>query len=166
MAKNEILIIDNTTIEQARRQANAEHRLSIRLLDYWDNIRGTRLFPSETLIDYEAILNLWDSCYLIQVNDLNNRNKVDFTYLGKNIIESYHTNLSEGDMVDLISPKSSRIMQHFQLVIEEKKPVLQSGEFLSRKGNNIKFRQCMLPLGEADDHVEAIFGCVGFKIYT
>ena len=115
------LIIENITDDIPLFDSD-ERRIPVRLLRYWDSIRGSRLFPSENDIDQEDISDVWDHCYLIQVNDLENRMKVDFTYLGSEILESYHTHLSEDDTADIISPKSSRLAQNFRTVIATKMP--------------------------------------------
>ena len=142
-----------------------ERRMTVNLINYWNEIRKDRLFPSEKLINPEDIPDIWEHCYLIQVNDLHNRQKADFTYLGSSIIKSYHDSFSEqNDVADIISPKSSRLAQNFKLVIDNKKPIMQSGEFVNNLGHRIRFRQCLLPLGDTDNKVEAVFGCVGFKV--
>ena len=163
--KNDIIIINNENIEDVIFNSNPENRLSIGLLRYWDIIRKDRLFPSESKIVSQDIPDIWESCYLIQVNDIENRKKVDFTYMGAKIIEAYHNNLSEKYISDIISPKTGNIAPHFRVVIEEKKPVLQHGEFSNNSGGKIKFRQCTLPFGETDEKVDTILGCVGFKVY-
>jgi hypothetical protein len=142
-----------------------ERRYPVQLFNYWNRLRGNRAFPSEDAIDPEYIPNLWKHCFLIQVNDLKNRRRADFTYLGPEILQVYQELLSEKDAGDFISPNTSHLSQNFWRVIEQKKPIMQSGEFPSSRGNTIKFRQCLLPLGKSDDTVEAIFGCARLKVY-
>ncbi len=137
-----------------------ERRLPVQLCRYWEKIRGTRLMPSEQMINPEDIPHLWEHCYLIQVNDLENRRRADFTYLGSEIIQTYREHLSEEDALDIIFPNSSRLAQNFQQVIDSKLPILQAGEFITSRGGVMRFRQCLLPIGETDDKVDAIFGCV------
>ena len=156
--------IENLSMDAIERVQN-ERRLPVQLLNYWDEIRGIRRFPSENDIHPEDILHLWDHCYLIQVNDLEKRQRVDFTYLGSEILKTYREHLSEEDAADIISPGSSRLAQNFRSVIESGSPVMQSGEFIIANGNTIRFRQCLLPLGLTDDKVEAIFGCARLKVF-
>lgn len=145
--------------------AENERRLPVRLLNYWNKIRGARRFPSERLIEPEEIAALWNHCYLIQVNDLENRLKADFTYLGPEIIKTYKQYLAGEDTQDIIVPNSSKLVPNFRQVIERREPIMQADVFITSRGNTIRFRQCMLPLGEHDDRVEAIFGCMQLKLY-
>ena len=143
----------------------SERRLPVQLYNYWDGLRDGRKFPSEDAVNPEAIPHLWPTCYLIQVNDLKNRKRADFTYLGKEILQVYHDLLTEEDATDFVSPGTSHLSQNFWQVIENKEPLMQSGSFATSRGNTIKFRQCLLPLGRTDDEVEAIFGCARLKLY-
>ncbi len=142
-----------------------ERRLPVQLFHYWNSLRGNRAFPVEDLINHEDIANIWDYCFLIQVNDLKNRKRADFTYFGKKILETYHDCLVAEDENDIISPNTSHLSQNFWQVIESKKPLMQSGEFTTSRGHIIKFRQCLLPIGKSDDEVEAIIGCARLKLY-
>ncbi len=142
-----------------------ERRYSSQLYSYWNQLRGKRLFPSEDVLNPEAIAHIWPHCFLIQVNDLKNRKRADFTYLGSEILRVYHDLLSLEDTGDFISPSSSHLSQNFWQVIETHKPIMQSGQFTTSRGNLIKFRQCLLPLGKSDSEVEAIFGSARLKLY-
>lgn len=142
-----------------------ERRYAAQLYAYWKQLKGNRPFPSEDVLNPEAIAHIWPHCFLIQVNDLKNRKRADFTYLGSEILHVYHDLLSVEDAGDFISPNTSHLSQNFWQVIETRKPIIQSGQFVTRRGNLIKFRQCLLPLGKTDSEVEAIFGCARLKLY-
>lgn len=142
-----------------------ERRYSVKLFYYWDKLRGNRAFPCEDSINPDEIPEIWPHCYLIQTNDLKNRRRADFTYLGSEILRIYHDLLATEDANDFISPSTSHLSQNFWLVIENKKPIMQSGQFPTSRGNTIKFRQCLLPLGNNDQEVMAIFGCARLKLY-
>jgi hypothetical protein len=142
-----------------------ERRLPVQLFNYWNKLRGERAFPSEDAIDSDDISDIWDHCFLIQVNDLKNRKRADFTYLGKKIIEVYHDLLTEEDEMDFISPSTSHLSQNFWQVIETRKPIMQAGQFMTSRRHQIKFRQCLLPIGKDDSEVDAIFGCARLKLY-
>lgn len=142
-----------------------ERRYPVRLFNYWNKQRGYRLFPSEEKINPEEISEIWPHCFLIQTNDLKNRHRADFTYLGSEILHVYHDYLADADANDFVSPKTSHLSQNFQTVLDTKAPIMQSGEFFTSWGNTIRFRQCLLPLGDTDLEVMAIFGCARLKLY-
>lgn len=143
-----------------------ERRYPVQLFNYWDLLRKNRAFPIEDDINPEDIAHLWPHCFLMQVNDLRNRRRADFTYLGSEILRMYHDLLSTEDASDFISPSTSHLSQNFWMVIDNKEPLMQSGQFPTSRGNIIKFRQCLLPLGKQDTEVEAIFGCARLKLYA
>ena len=85
--------IDTITLEPLPNEENGvsdERRLPVQLFSYWDKIRGDRAFPAEDFINSEDIPQIWEHCFLMQVNDLNNRHGADFTYLGSEILRVYH----------------------------------------------------------------------------
>lgn len=161
-------IINNIKIESLPDEIGGvcdERRLSVQLFNYWSRLRKGRAYPAEDDIEPTDIPGIWPHCFLIQTNDLQNRKKADFTYLGGEIVQLYHDLLAEDDESDFISPNTSHLSQNFWMVIERKLPLMQSGEFTSSRGCTIKFRQCLLPLGKTDEFVESIFGCARLKIY-
>lgn len=142
-----------------------ERRYAVQLFYYWNSLRKGRLYPPEDAINPEDIAHIWKHCFLIQVNDLKNRHRADFTYLGSEILHLYNDLLADEDVSDLISPSTSHLAQNLWQVIETRAPLMQSGEFSTSRGNTIKFRQCLLPVGRTDVEVDAIFGCSRLKLY-
>lgn len=142
----------------------AERRLTARLLTYWQDMTRNGLMPREEDIDPEALGDLWPKCFLIQTFDIKHRRDMNFTYLGQEIIDAYQDGMmNEGQNV-LISPNASKLALSFRQVMESTAPVVAEGEFLALSGRVVRYRQCLLPLGEGDD-VQAIFGGMSFKAY-
>jgi len=141
-----------------------ERRLTLRLLTYWDDLRGDRPMPRENEIDPEVIADLWDNCFLIQVRDIV-KSDYNYTYLGSAIRDAYTGGFAgEREPTPLVSPNASKLEMHYAKVIATCKPVLEEGEFPNLSGDIVKFRQCMLPLGSGNE-VESIFGGMRFKIF-
>lgn len=46
-----------------------ERRLVLRLMAYWDDLRGDREFPRPDEVDPEAIGDDWPNCYLLKLAD-------------------------------------------------------------------------------------------------
>ncbi|MBA4274181.1 MAG: hypothetical protein C0436_00865 [Alphaproteobacteria bacterium] len=142
----------------------AERRLTERLLTYWQAMAKHGLMPREEDIDPEALGDLWPKCFLIQTFDIKHRRDMNFTYLGQEIIDAYQDGMmNEGQNV-LVSPNASKLALSFHQVMESTAPVVAEGEFLALSGRVVRYRQCLLPLGEGDD-VQAIFGGMSFKAY-
>lgn len=140
----------------------AERRLTVRLLSYWERLRNGRLMPIEADIDPEQLADLWDYCFLIHTKDLG-KEDYNFTYLGDAIIKAYHGGLSAAECNGLLAPNAQTLAQGYQQVLNTHLPLVEEGEFHDPIGQIVKYRQCLLPLGE-QDAVTAIFGGMRFKV--
>lgn len=140
-----------------------ERRITLRLLAYWEKLRGDRVMPAERDIDPEDIADLWDNCFLVHTADLG-KPDYNFTYLGQGILDAYRFGLSEDDPNGLISPNADSLSHGYAQVMATGKPLLQEGEFHNLHNDIVRFRQCLLPLGE-EDEIQAIFGGMRFKIF-
>lgn len=143
--------------------SGAERRITLRLLAYWEKLRGERDMPTEEDIDPDDIQDLWDSCFLIHVKDLA-KPDYNYTYLGQAIIDAYRYGLSDDEETGLISPNAGKLANGYNQVVITAKPLLEEGEFRNLNNQIVKYRQCLLPLGE-EQRVKAIFGGMRFKIF-
>jgi hypothetical protein len=141
-----------------------ERRLTSRLLQYWQYLCDGRLMPDEKEIEPTALGDHWQRCFMIQVADITDRSNYNFTYLGEDIIRAYNDGVITDDTNMLVSPNAEKLALSFHTVISTASPVVSEGEFQSLAGRMIRYRQCLLPLGQGEK-VEAIFGGMGFKAY-
>ncbi len=142
----------------------AERRITVRMLSYWERLRGDRPMPAEENIDPDDLDDLWDCCFLIHVKDLD-KPDYNYTYLGDDIAHMLNEGILEEEEVYEKTTKISELTKNYRKVVETRKPVLEEGEFLNIAGTTVKFRQCLLPLGEGDN-VVAILGAVRFKLFS
>ena len=119
--------------------------------------------PSETDINPEDISDLWDYCFLVHTKDLNKADYT-FTYLGPAVLDAYRGGLSGNDVNGVIAPHIGRLTEHYTQIQKTHKPVIDEGEFLNLNNQVVKYRQCLLPLGEKN-RVDAIFGGMRYKIF-
>ncbi len=140
-----------------------ERRITLRLLSYWEKIRDTREMPTENDINPDDIGDLWDYCFLIHVADLS-KPDYSYIYLGDAIIAAYQEGLSEADPGGVVSLRPSKLAKSYHKVIATGKPAIEEGEFPNLAGHTVKYRQCLLPLGEYGK-VDAIFGGMRFKVF-
>ena len=143
-----------------------ERRITLRLLAYWEKLRGDRPMPAEEDINPDDIEDLWDSCLLIHVKDLL-KEDYNYTYLGEAIAEAYTSGFSKEELNEegMLSPNANKLAHSYARVIATMKPVLEEGEFRNAHNEVVKYRQCLVPLGD-DGEVKAIFGGMRFKIFT
>jgi len=143
-----------------------EHRYHTRLKKYWDMLRGEKPFPTENSIDPDDLQDIWDSCFLISIDDVTHRMGYRYSYMGSHLIEAYGDQLNSGDVSSrLISMNGSPMVKKFDEVIREKKPLIDESEFVNGSNINIRYRTCILPLGTDDGKVTHILGCMRWKMY-
>ena len=141
-----------------------ERRISNVLLDYWYFIKGENELPKESDIDTEDLHDVWESCFLVQVLDINRGGNYRYTYLGKKIQEAYGEELTIEKSSPLITPTAEDQDKLFRQVIITRKPVVTEGQFTNNLGQVVKYRQCLLPFAQDDGEVGAIFGGMRFRI--
>jgi len=140
-----------------------ERRITLRLLAYWEKLRRDRLMPVEDDINPEDIQDLWDSCFLIHVKDLE-KPDYNYTYLGEAIARAYYNGITD-DKFGMMSPHAEAHADCYTKVIDTGKPLVGEGEFRNLHNDLVKYRQCLLPLGE-NGRIDAIFGGMHFKIFS
>ena len=120
--------------------------------------------PVEDDIDPDDLQDLWDYCFLIHVQDINKAD-YNYTYLGKAIKEAYQGRIVDDIDENMASPNAHKLVISYSKVIETHAPVVEEGQFLNLHNDVVKYRQCLLPLGE-NGKVEAIFGGMRFKVFS
>lgn len=141
----------------------AERRITLRMLSYWERLRGQRDMPKEEDIDPDDLQDLWDSCFLLHVQDLG-KTDYNYTYLGENIAKVLHEGADLDSQEVYHATQLQALTKNYHQVVLDRKPLLEEGEFQNMAGHTVKFRQCLLPLGHSGK-VLAIMGGVRFKVF-
>jgi hypothetical protein len=141
-----------------------ERRLTRRLMRYWQDQRFMRPMPEENEIDPDTLGGDWDYCFLVQARDVANTQDYNFTYLGEKIAQAYNDTEADEFSEFLAGPNAKALASHLEKVIKSHAPVLDEGEFRTIKGHRVLFRQCLLPLGNDEGEVQAIFGGMNYKM--
>lgn len=142
---------------------SGHHRIHERLIEYWQELRGTKDFPSESDIDPSQIAPIWNACFLVQADAAQN---YKYSYLGLSLIEAWGDDASSlGIGSHLIDPATASLIHKFKEVVDTKRPVIDEAEFINKKNMRIKYRACMLPLGTAPNDVKYILGGMKWKAY-
>jgi hypothetical protein len=142
-----------------------ERRITLRLLGYWEKLRGTRSMPAEQDVDPADLHDLWDCCMMVRVKDVHN-NDYQYSYIGQSIMDTYSLGVQgEEEGGSITSLNGGSLVAGCKKVIETAKPLLDEGEFYNRRNELVKYRLCLLPLGDGDV-VQAVFGGMRFKVYT
>lgn len=140
-----------------------ERRITQRIYDYWDQLRGDHPMPREEDIDPDVLGEDWQHCFLLQTRDIDHIEQFNFTYLGEGILNAYKHAGIETDNLYLIGPNAFYLAPLFMDVVHTREPRIEENHFTSSNGSQVHYRQCLLPLGNKSKQVEAIFGAVLFK---
>ncbi|MFW0777015.1 MAG: PAS domain-containing protein [Rickettsiales bacterium] len=141
------------------------HRSHEILQDYWDKVRADKTMPAEGDIDPDDIADIWSSCFLICIDEVTQRIGYRYSYMGDKLIEAYGDDVSNPDVAErLISTGSLPIIKKFDEAVSGQKPVTDESEFVNLKGLNIRYRTCILPLGQ-DGKITHLLGCMRWKLY-
>ncbi len=141
------------------------HRYHELLLSYWNRLRGDRDFPRENEIDPETIADIWTSCFLISIDEVGSRLGYRYSYLGQDLVAAYGDEVNFPDITSKLLVSTGHSMtQKLNEVLQRKQPVVDESEFTNQKNVVVKYRSCMLPLGD-DDRVTHVLGCMRWKMH-
>lgn len=138
-----------------------ERRISHRLVNYWQQIKGDRLLPSVSDIDYEDIQDMWSDCFLIGINDSKNGMEIAtlYDYIGEAVSPLFIQ--ETGKPSYLVTLPYDKLVRIYREMCMTNLPVVEDVDEYHYAGHSLKFRQCLLPLGEKS--ITSIFGGMRYK---
>ncbi len=142
----------------------SEGRITNIILTHWYDIRKDKVLPSEKDIDPNILEPILDNCFLIKTKELRTLEQHRYIYIGKNILDAYGSRVTSPKDYDDIDPLSHK--NKFEEVLKYCKPIIDEGEFINKDGLLVKYRQCIVPLGEDRNNIESIFGGMRFKVFN
>jgi len=145
-----------------------ESRAGSLLRAHWESLKGGRDMPREDEIDPDDIASIWDSCFLISIDDVMHRLGYRYSYLGTKLIEAYGDDINNPEIVmNLLSTDNStnaRLVENFNDVLATKTPHFDEAAFVNLKRLNVRYRISLFPLGNNGD-VTHIIGCMRWRVY-
>ena len=148
------------------RRSASHRRINDTLLDYWIALKGERLYPAESEINPDDIHDIWDSCFLVRVDDVGRRDGYKYTYLGAALIEAYGDDYNGRDVCDaLVNPATPALAEKLDEVRQGRMPVMVESVFTNAKNMEIKYRTCLLPLGVSPAAVDYVIGGMKWKAF-
>ena len=145
---------------------NLHHRSHEQLLDYWQTLCAGRPFPHEDEIEPSDISDIWDSCFLISLDDVSRRIGYRYSYMGAKLVDAFGDDTNNPEMaLRLLSSTRVPSAKKIDEVIKEKHPVMDDGDFVNAKHMNIRYRTCLVPFGYDNGEVSHIFGVMRWRAY-
>jgi hypothetical protein len=133
-----------------------ERRLVLRILDYWEYLRGERRFPAPGDVDPAELTEDWRNCVLVDTTGA--PDSWVFRHVGAEF--SGLGPVAEAGIMWASCDKNSFLgltTSYIPKVLDRCVPVSVSGE-IDQGGSVIRYRSVLLPLSEDGDRVTAILG--------
>lgn len=135
-----------------------ERRLVLRLMAYWDDLRGERDFPAVGDLDPQAIGDDWPWCHVITLADPIEDSV--FRYVGESLVaDSADTDVDEG--LRLGDCPEHTLLYHairqIPRMLEKEVPFSTGGE-AEIDGVAVLYRSILLPLSNDGTRIDHIFG--------
>ncbi len=146
----------------APRPKGMERRLTLRLLNYWQEIKGVRTFPSRLDVNAQAIADIWPNCYLLKIEK--DGEEPIFDYLGQDLAKFSGVFVS-GNTVSETHHNTllDQAIRYFSEALATRAPVIGDDEFVRFDGTRIIYRSIILPLSEDQEHITHLLGAANGK---
>jgi len=135
-----------------------ERRITEQLILYWQKLRMDRAFPDIGDIKKDDIIELWEDCFIIEFEHINNALTHSFNFIGDNIQDIAGKNVPKEQILSFIG---NNLASQYERVLETKRPLIEEAEFKNLNNKIVKYRQILLPIGS--DDITHILGGVRFK---
>ncbi len=142
---------------------SASRRQFMHVLRFWEIQREDRPFPTEEDLIPSGLGYLWHHCYLIQRRDILEPEKGNYQYIGREIVKPYEEDVLEKDNGHVVNPTDMSLGGKYQQVLDKKEPLIDEDVYEDSRGDVVKYRQCLLPLGTPEE-VTAVFGAMFFMV--
>lgn len=143
---------------------SSEQRITNLLFAFWEEARGEAPMPLEETISQETLSDIWESCFMVKLDDIKKGPDYTYSFLGENIKHAHGTDIGNGDSPPLAAAAANRLSVRYGTVIATKKPAMDEGEFINAQGKLVKYRQALLPFSNDYHHISCIFGGMRYRI--
>lgn len=139
------------------------HRINEQLRAYWDKVRAGRAMPLEADINIAELKEIWGHCFLVNIHP----DKFAYSYLGPELIDAYGDDFTGKEIaIALLEPHPKSLYSKFQEVANTAQATIDESEFRNSRGQLVKYRACILPLGSASHTgVGFLLGGMKWKAY-
>lgn len=148
-----------------------EKRLTVRLVNYWDNLRKEAAQPTFATWNPAAIDDIWQNCMALQVlPSAANTNTKTYTYVhcGEEVAQAVGKNLlGETLTTKMKFFPGARIIRRIDDVanMHSPVPVYDEGEFVNDKSQIVKYRACLVSFMARDSFVSHVVVGVSWRAF-
>jgi len=140
-----------------------DKRLTKRLQVYWDSLRKDSPLPKFERFNGSALADVIGNCCWwsaeISTNSLDKKHRYTFLYMGSSIKEAVGKDMT-GEILSskIANFPATKIVTKMDLVMEQKIPMEDEGQFINDKHKIVKYRSCLLPFGNEDRVTNVLLG--------
>lgn len=138
----------------------AERRLTYRLLNYWEALRGVRTYPAVSDIEGTTIPDVWPWCFVLDTK--RDYPSPYFHYLGENLAKYSGIYLSGKD--DWRMTLLDKAASHLDRTLSAREPILIEDELVRYDGRRLLFRSIMLPLSDDGTAISHVLGAANGRL--
>lgn len=134
-----------------------ERRINMRLMGYWQTLRGSGTHVPVEQFDPAAISDLWTHCFVIEPAD--NAKEASFRHIGDKIASDSKVDTDARKMSDV--PDNTLLGLATRLTSEVLRinyPVVDSGEFEDSDGRRRLYRSILVPFSDKAGAVALLVG--------
>jgi hypothetical protein len=140
-------------------------RITDVLHQYWDNKRGDRPYPMLSDINPDDLDDVWNSCFVVQLHHIQNKENYCFTYFGEILQRAYTRDLTDVAIKYLVTPHADHLAEQYEKVLKTGEPIIDESSYENRDHITVSYRQCLLPVGLDDDgSIGFILGGIRYKL--
>ena len=155
---------DLTAILEAETLAQdpAEERVTQRLRDYWNTLRGGQQFPSRANFRMEAVTGLGPNAFALDLAQ--GTDDPVFRFVGKSLTDDCGKDFTLKPL-SAVPPHTllAEVVRRYTDVVDRKTPVEFAEEHVGADGSTALFRGAMLPFSEDGQTLDFIVGAITYK---
>ena len=145
-----------------------ERRITDRLIQYWQQIKGDDVLPSAGRVDSDEMGDMWEDCFVIEIRPnpaLAGDFAYSYSYVGRDIHEFLTPENGEVERENLLTVPFDKLSAFYEEMLMTKLPIVEEVEDQPYEGGVMKYRQCLCPLGTPDGQIRGIIGGMRYKIF-
>jgi hypothetical protein len=134
-----------------------ERRLVLRLLGYWQQLRGARSYPSIADIDPSVIEADWPDCVLIERREPSNSSL--YRHVGHRLLPPDWATQEGHPVAD--TPKGTLLQpatSFLSMVLAKEVPISIGGQYDTIGKGPVLYRAILMPLSSDGKHIDGLFG--------
>lgn len=129
-----------------------ENRLTVRLINYWNQLKGVAFLPYYSQFNPAPVSDLMESCFVLEIMpSAGSQPMYRYDYCGQAI-----KNVLGKDLTGQMLTTSMRLFPGARIIkridevarMEAEIPLLDEGQFVNDKSKIIKYRACMVAFGK------------------